>query len=262
MDWTTALSLPVAIVVIWFYTLVFARGNSIALPTNTRITLLIAHPDDEAMFFSPTLLALTKPELENEVKVLCFSSGNADGLGEVRKKELVKSCLQLGVKNASDVTILEHSALQDSMTSAWPTTTIVSQLSALNPQPSIFLTFDSSGVSSHPNHIALYHGAKAFLKKNAKEKGRYLLYTLKTVGIHRKYLWILDAPITLMGLFFGEKMREGAPTALLFVSSPRGLRKAVRAMTVGHESQMRWFRWGWIGISRYMVINDLRLEKN
>jgi len=22
-----------------------------------------------------------------------------------------------------------------------------------------------------------------------------------------------------------------------------------------------WFRWGWIGISRYMIVNDLHLEK-
>ena len=42
---------------------------------NKRICLLIAHPDDEAMFFAPTLLALTKPELGNHIKILCLSSG-------------------------------------------------------------------------------------------------------------------------------------------------------------------------------------------
>jgi len=48
-----------------------------AFPTlyNKRICLLIAHPDDEAMFFAPTLLALTRPELGNHVKILCLSSG-------------------------------------------------------------------------------------------------------------------------------------------------------------------------------------------
>jgi N-acetylglucosaminylphosphatidylinositol deacetylase len=40
-----------------------------------RICLLIAHPDDEAMFFAPTLLALTKPELGNHIKILCLSTG-------------------------------------------------------------------------------------------------------------------------------------------------------------------------------------------
>lgn len=40
-----------------------------------RICLLIAHPDDEAMFFSPTVLALTRPELGNHLKILCLSNG-------------------------------------------------------------------------------------------------------------------------------------------------------------------------------------------
>lgn len=42
---------------------------------NKRICLLIAHPDDEAMFFAPTVLALTKPEYGNHLKILCLSTG-------------------------------------------------------------------------------------------------------------------------------------------------------------------------------------------
>lgn len=42
---------------------------------NKRICLLIAHPDDEAMFFAPTVLALTRPETGNMVKILCLSTG-------------------------------------------------------------------------------------------------------------------------------------------------------------------------------------------
>lgn len=42
---------------------------------NKRICLLIAHPDDEAMFFAPTVLALTRPELGNHLKILCLSTG-------------------------------------------------------------------------------------------------------------------------------------------------------------------------------------------
>lgn len=44
---------------------------------NKRICLLIAHPDDEAMFFAPTLLALARPETGNHVKVLCLSTGQS-----------------------------------------------------------------------------------------------------------------------------------------------------------------------------------------
>lgn len=42
---------------------------------NRRICLLIAHPDDEAMFFAPAVRALTRPELGNHLKILCLSSG-------------------------------------------------------------------------------------------------------------------------------------------------------------------------------------------
>jgi len=51
------------------------------------------------------------------------------------------------------------------------------------------------------------------------------------------------------------------PTPLLFVSGPGGVRQAQKAMTTAHKSQMKWFRWGWIGISRYMIVNDLKVEK-
>lgn len=75
-----------------------------------RICLLIAHPDDEAMFFAPTVLALTRPELQNHVKILCLSSGDAAGLGETRKKELTKSGLVLGLRKAEDVFVVDNPA--------------------------------------------------------------------------------------------------------------------------------------------------------
>ena len=74
---------------------------------NKRICLLIAHPDDEAMFFAPTVLALTRPETGNHVKILCLSSGNAEGLGDTRKRELVKSGLVLGLRKEDDVFVID-----------------------------------------------------------------------------------------------------------------------------------------------------------
>jgi len=42
---------------------------------NKRICLLFAHPDDDGLCFAPSLLALTRPELGNHIKILCISSG-------------------------------------------------------------------------------------------------------------------------------------------------------------------------------------------
>jgi N-acetylglucosaminylphosphatidylinositol deacetylase len=80
-----------------------------------RILLLTAHPDDETFFFGPTLTSLI-PSLSAPVSAssrekasdtvaltfpqvysLCLSVGNADGLGDVRRRELGDSLDILGV---------------------------------------------------------------------------------------------------------------------------------------------------------------------
>lgn len=75
MNWTVWASVPVLVFAFWMY----ASALASTFPTleNKRIVLLIAHPDDEAMFFAPALLALTRPERGNHVKILCLSSGTA-----------------------------------------------------------------------------------------------------------------------------------------------------------------------------------------
>jgi len=58
-----------------------------------------------------------------------------------------------------------------------------------------------------------------------------------------------------------KKQMGEHPSPLLFMSGLGEVRTAQRAMTTAHKSQMRWFRWGWIALSRYMIVNDLKLEK-
>jgi N-acetylglucosaminylphosphatidylinositol deacetylase len=74
MQWLAWFAVPLLFIACWLYTVSIANTK---FPTlrNKRICLLIAHPDDEAMFFAPSLLALTRPELGNHVKILCLSSG-------------------------------------------------------------------------------------------------------------------------------------------------------------------------------------------
>lgn len=127
------------------------------------------------------------------------------------------------------------------------------------------ITFDGHGVSSHPNHKALHAGSHAFLKalmhRHSGWECPIRLYTLTSTSIFRKYISVLDAPTTLAGAMLRRKELGSFPTPLLFMSSPVGFRRAQRAMTAAHRSQMRWFRWGWISFSRYMVLNDLKKEK-
>jgi N-acetylglucosaminylphosphatidylinositol deacetylase len=130
----------------------------------------------------------------------------------------------------------------------------------------VIITFDLQGVSNHPNHKSLYHGAHTFLRalmhRHSGWECPVKLYTLTSTNVVRKYLSILDAPATILSCVFRRKETGQMPTPLVFVSGLKGYRTAQLAMTTAHQSQMRWFRWGWISISRYMIINDLIKEKS
>ncbi|XP_037228628.1 N-acetylglucosaminyl-phosphatidylinositol de-N-acetylase isoform X3 [Falco rusticolus] len=82
------------------------RGRAAAARADgVRALLVTAHPDDEAMFFAPTVLGLGRAG--GRAAVLCCSAGNYYNQGEIRKKELEQSCFLLGIP-ASDVTIIDH----------------------------------------------------------------------------------------------------------------------------------------------------------
>ncbi|KIW64289.1 hypothetical protein PV04_09235 [Phialophora macrospora] len=319
---------------------------------NKRIILLIAHPDDESMFFSPTLQALTHPSLQNHLKILCMSTGDSEGLGATRRVELEKAAVTLGVRRKEDVFVLDDERFKDGMTQDWkaddisrvlasafaphlnsgPSTTSTSTPTAppARPRPEsssdkekekekdkdkkkptksspsskhtksssrpltstgspaaaaapkepdgpratidVLITFDADGISSHPNHKALYHGAVLFVQKIMRGHSGYAcpvsLYVLPSINIVRKYSFILDAvPTFVSGIYasmFGKLLggRAGAKDdRVVFVNDVVRYWKAREAMVSGHQSQMVWFRWGWIGLGRYMVVNDLRRER-
>ena len=179
-------------------------------------------------------------------------------------------------------TLMQHSEFQDSMTTTWDKVKIASLLSAAfapnlaKPMKAkdaeaptatidVLLTFDQSGVSSHPNHISLFHGARHFIASLMHNRPGWQcpvdLYTLTSVNIARKYSSFLDSMLSILIMAFGMRQSGDHPSPLLFMSGAGEVRAAQRAMTTAHKSQMKWFRWGWIGLSRYMVVNDLKLEK-
>ncbi|EGX89798.1 N-acetylglucosaminyl phosphatidylinositol deacetylase [Cordyceps militaris CM01] len=280
-------SVAVLVPMLYMYTVGIVHARFPKLH-NKRICLLIAHPDDEAMFFAPTVLALTRPETGNHVKILCLSSGNAEGLGETRKKELVKSGMTLGLRDEEDVFVVDNPAdFPDSMTATWDESKIAGLLmsafapnlhkqKAADQQPAanidVLITFDAGGVSAHPNHSSLFHGARRFIAALLRGPGGagwaapVDLYTLRSVHVARKFTSVLDVLPTLAAwaATSARNPDKAHPPALVFLSGLVGdgaLPTAWSAMTSAHKSQMVWFRWLYITFSRYMLINDLQLEK-
>ncbi|KAH6674729.1 phosphatidylinositol glycan class L [Halenospora varia] len=251
---------------------ILVRVTPILFPpiSNKLICLLIAHPDDEAMFFSPTIVALTAPHLNNQFELLCLCSGKDPALREKRKKELYKSAAILGVRTFALVSIGNDDRFPDDMNIMWDPNLVASVLPKVFVKThddstrelclDVLITFDNQGVSFQGNHRSLYHGALHWLKSIGQMADNTTLYSLTTTNIYRKYISLFDAPITIASALL-SRAKPGIgrlPDQLVFLSSFSGYLKAQQAMENGHQNQMLWFRYWWVGLSRYIGINDLK----
>ncbi|XP_077020087.1 N-acetylglucosaminyl-phosphatidylinositol de-N-acetylase [Tamandua tetradactyla] len=213
------------------------------LGAGSRALLVIAHPDDEAMFFAPTVLGLAR--LRHQVSLLCFSSGNYYNQGEIRKKELLQSCDVLGIPPSS-ITIIDNRYFPDDPSVQWDTGHVASILlqhieaNRIN----LVVTFDAGGVSGHINHVALYVAARTLCSEGKLPEGCSVL-TLQSVNLVRKYISLLDLPVSLLHT-----------QDVLFVLTSQEATQAKRAMSC-HHSQLHWFRRLYVLFSRYMRINSL-----
>ncbi|KAM8797480.1 N-acetylglucosaminyl-phosphatidylinositol de-N-acetylase [Eudromia elegans] len=222
-----------------------AGAPAAARPGDVRALLVTAHPDDEALFFAPTVLRLGRGGAR--AALLCCSAGNYYNQGEIRKKELEQSCLLLGIP-AANVTVVDHRDFPDNPALHWDTQLLASfvlkHIEANNIN--LVVTFDAGGVSGHANHISLYT-ALSYLHSERKLPEGCQVFILETVNLFRKYISILDIPISCL-----------LPRDALFILTEEEVEQARRAMRC-HRSQLLWFRHLYMLFSRYMVVNSLRL---
>ncbi|KAJ1889994.1 hypothetical protein LPJ66_007730 [Kickxella alabastrina] len=213
-----------------------------------HVLFVTAHPDDECMFFAPTLASLSRRR-DITVSLLCLSKGDFDGHGDVRKRELIKAGVRFGLTPDS-VIIVDDPHLPDDPKQSWNVALVaktVEAVAATGDVDAIF-TFDHRGISGHQNHIAAYMGVKHMALTSQKFKFRPLnVYALESVGFVRKYCSILD---TIFGLGFFWASRDSQ----LFVADLQAYSMGVQAMIM-HESQLVWFRKLYLAFSRYMFIN-------
>ena len=137
MRWSPFLVVVLSAVVV--QRLHLERGE---LPVGSTL-LVIAHPDDEAMFFGPTMMVMVD-------KILCLSTGGKDGLGDVRRKEMELAAKYWGVH----LEVLDHPRLQDGDT--WDPAVIAA---VVKPMDNV-ITFDSRGASRHRNHRQTSRGVR------------------------------------------------------------------------------------------------------
>ena len=215
--------------------------SSLLMRKNCEVLLIIAHPDDEVMFFAPLLN--TSAIYSIKLSILCLSTGNYEGLGETRVKEL-KKCAAIYNIASDNIHIVDHIQLQDGMNNIWPIkliSEIISQyINLINP--TIILTFDEYGVSNHPNHIATYQGVKYYLNNILNDKLNIIGFKLNSKNVFRKFIGLFDIIFTVLLNSF----------ILLNIF---GLYKVYKGM-YAHNSQNVWYRKIFIFFSSFTYINS------
>ena len=229
-----------------------------------HVLVLTAHPDDECMFFGPTIQSLLK--LNVTISALCLSRGNAEGLGAIREQELTASYGVLGVPRER-VTCIDDHALQDGMQEEWNPRhiqdviethlriTLPGQLLSNNhhnmtrTDVEAILTFDEGGVSLHPNHRATYEGARMYVEDmRARKQGDHkppALWSLYSLTWRTKFL----------GPFSGVAQRWSR-SDYVFLAPLRMYVTSLAAMR-RHRTQLVWFRYLYVIFSSYMQANRI-----
>ncbi|KII84272.1 hypothetical protein PLICRDRAFT_32348 [Plicaturopsis crispa FD-325 SS-3] len=251
------------------YLLGFEISSTAFSSSSERVLLVTAHPDDEVFFFAPTLIDLHKQGVETHS--LCLSNGNADGLGSVRLEELDRSLDVLGVDKARRG-VVESPHLQDNITAAWDLRAVADAVKpyVLKHGITTILTFDTQGVSSHPNHIAIPLGLAHLLTSPAfalslRPSPVPRLYSLGTVPLPNKYIGPIAAILAKFDIGVAALMRRfgwDAPVDAnlgldmhVFVSGRDDYLRSLGAVKA-HASQLVWFRWLYAAFSRYMWVNE------
>ncbi|XP_020232964.1 N-acetylglucosaminyl-phosphatidylinositol de-N-acetylase [Cajanus cajan] len=227
-----------------FFTKRFAQNGRVFRKRN--VLLVIAHPDDESMFFTPTINFLTSKG--HNVHILCLSIGDADGKGNIRKKELFQACVALKVP-MQQVKIFNHPDLQDGFGKVWNHSLMAKIIEEETTSRCIdmIITFDNYGVSGHCNHRDVHYGVCMLLHDPQRD---IEVWELVSTNILRKY----SGPVDIwLSVFMAMLHSNGTVQCLVNEHS----RRSFIAMAQ-HSSQWVWFRKLFVALSSYTYVNTLR----
>ncbi|RXG61250.1 N-acetylglucosaminyl-phosphatidylinositol de-N-acetylase [Armadillidium vulgare] len=201
-----------------------------------RVLIIIAHPDDECMFFGPTILHFTQRE-KALVYILCLSSGNFYNKGCDRMTELWNSCETLGVAT-ENIIIYRCDDLPDNPSVMWPTlhTSRIINQHIHSYDIDTVISFDGNGVSGHLNHFAIFNALEHLIEE-MELPSNCEVYSLESINMFRKYSSFFDI--------------------LLSYTLSKCCLTATAAMKA-HRSQYVWFRKMYMLFSRYVIINTLK----
>jgi len=207
----------------------------------------LAHPDDESLMFSPSILS--GESLGWNVHLLVMSFGDFEGNGQLRLKEMNRACEVLVVSNC---TTLDLPDVRDGPKEVWSTQRIreIVQHYCSDSQIQLVVTFDDHGVTGHANHAALYKA----LTQEPFDWALPPIYRLESVNMIRHYIGPLDTPIAMVNLLWSKFWNK--EEAALLINDWLKYRLANQAFDC-HSTQKVWFRHLNTIMSKFMYSNTL-----
>ncbi|XP_059666184.1 uncharacterized protein LOC132311998 isoform X2 [Cornus florida] len=207
-------------------------------------TVLIFFP---VWFFTPTINYLISRG--HNIHILCISTGNADGMGNIRKEELYQASAILKVP-LQQVKILDHPDLQDGFGKVWDCNLLakIIEKEISTHVIDVIITFDNYGVSGHCNHQDVNRGVSKLLHDTLQRNIE--AWELVSTNILRKY----SGPVDIWFSFVYAMYYSSGQMHCLLNKHPQ---KSYAAMAQ-HMSQWVWFRKLFVSFSSYTYVNTLR----
>jgi len=193
------------------------------------------------MFFAPSIALLRRRKAD--IHLLCLSTGareskvrlprlnslfvvghkgDFDGLGEVRRVELLSACQAMGIPRAH-CDIINSQTLRDGMQEVWGEEEVAELTSKAVERWNIqqVVTFDDYGISGHRNHISCYQGVSLLFQSDDAPAG-VTGWELQSLPWYRKYLGPIEAAIATVVLRRPEAKRcQPRTTVTLLQATPR-----------------------------------------
>jgi len=239
-----------------------------------------AHPDDESLFFLPTLYGLKQEQqldANSPIWLLCLSTGNYDGLGVIRTRELQNVCeriLQIPL-----LLVDQETDIPDHPTQSWPpdvTARIILQTlrdqvlrttrTTKNDETTEFIlyTFDEYGVSGHLNHCDTFRAVQYLFQNQTKLNHDNTFHVSQVWTLYSesnllaKYIpvyswWLLFWSLLLGTVGDDESKRHNNNSQKMVYRLHRPWWNW--SAMVAHQSQFVWYRRLFVVFSCYTYVN-------
>lgn len=205
--------------------------------TGKKVLFITAHPDDESMFFSPTIENLR--EQGWELHLLCMSHRN-----DVRSQELRAATKLMGFKPHN----VHVNDFEDRKDINWNALNLSHVITDHAKDFDAIISFDSNGVTHHPNHQAVHHAFRKAAKNILSSYPRTKLFVLDTMNPLIRFL----GPIPLIFTYLHQFIFYD--TVEVFGSfTPAENWSTMSA----HCSQWIWYRKLFVLFSSHQYYNEL-----